>query len=188
MINVRANLDDVIARLPTEKQARTALARAINRALEAGRTTAAREVAKRYTVRQGQVRDKARVNKVHADNLDNASLTIRGPALNVADFRVAPSKPQPAKRPVLRVTIGKKQGGRLYPGAFLIPIRPGTNKAFRRVGPDRLPITPVYGPSIPNLVGSEGVSKAVQDRMQEVVVTRLEHEVDRELSKGANRG
>lgn len=187
MITISADLDSIVKRLPTEKMARTVMARAINRALDAGRTTAARETVKLYAVRQAQVRDKSRIRKTSANSLD-ASLMFSGPALNIADFRVSPKTPQPAKRPTLRVTIGKDQGGRLYKGAFLIPVRSGTVKAFRRVGKDRLPIEPVWGPSIPNLIGSERVSAAVQERMQEVVITRLDHEIGRELDKGVRRG
>lgn len=183
MINISANLDDVARRLPSEKLARTAMARAINRALDAGKTAAARETAKVYIVRQAQVRDKARVKKVSANNL-NTELSFSGPALNIADYRIAPKKPQPAKRPTIRVTVNRSSGAKPYKGAFVVPVRSGTVKVFRRTGKDRLPIVPVWGPSVPQLIGSERVSTAVQERMREVVVTRLEHEISRALAKG----
>lgn len=187
MITISANLDEVITRLPSEKAARTAMARAINRSLDAARTTAARETVKRYAVKQRQVREKSRITKTNASSL-SAALTFSGPALNIADFRINPRQPQPARRPVLRVTIGKSQGAKPYKGAFVIPVRSGTVKAFRRVGKDRFPITPVYGPSIPSLIGSPEVSAAVRDRAQEVVITRLDHEIARELGRGLRRG
>lgn len=183
MITISANLDEVAKRLPSEKAARKAMARAINRAIDAGRTVAARETAKAYAVTQKQVRDKSDMQRVNASNLD-ATLTFKGPALNIADFRVTPAQPQPAKRPVLRVTVNRSRPRQPYKGAFLIPVRAGTNKAFRRVGKDRLPIQPVWGPSIPQLVSSEPIRTAVQERMQEVVTTRLEHEIGRELDRG----
>lgn len=183
-VTVTANLEDVAKRLPSEKMARTVMARSINRALTAGRVQAAREVVKDYAVRQKQVNEKARISKTNAGHLE-ASITFAGPALNIADFKVSPNKPQPEKRPVLRAMIGKQHGQKPYRGAFLIPVRTGTYKAFRRVGKDRLPIQPVYGPSIPSLIGADRVRAAVQDRIREVVITRLDHEINRELSKGA---
>lgn len=185
-VTISANLDDIVKRLPTEKLAKRVMSRAINRGLTAGRVQAAREVAKDYTVRQRQVNEKTRIRKAAPSNLE-ATLTFSGPALNVADFKVSPSKPQPAKRPILRVTVSKSSGPRQFKGAFLIPVRAGKYRAFRRKGKERLPIQNVWGPSIPSLIGAERVRNAVQDRMQEVIFTRLDHEINRELSKGASR-
>lgn len=182
-VTITANLDDVVKRLPTEKLAKTVMSRAINRGLNAGRTQAAREVAKDYAVRQRQVNEKTRIKKTTPSNL-KATLKFSGPALNVADFKVSPSKPQPAKRPTLRVTVSKRSGPRQFKGAFLVPVRAGKYRAFRRKGKERLPIENVWGPSIPSLIGgSDRVRTSVQDRIQEVVATRLDHEINRELSK-----
>lgn len=180
---ISTDLKDVASRLPSEKLARRVMARAINRGLTAGRVQAAREAVKNYAIKQKQVNEKARVRRTKPSELE-AELTFSGPALNIADFDVKPKKPQPAKRPILRATIGKSSGQRPYKGAFLIPVRSGTVKAFRREGKDRLPIKPVYGPSIPTLVGGEKVREAVQERVAEVVLTRLSHEINRELEKG----
>lgn len=185
-VTISANLDEIAKRLPTEKLAKRVMSRAINRGLTAGRVQAAREVVKDYNVRQRQVNEKARIRKTSANRLE-ASLSFSGPALNIADFKVSPPRPQPAKRPVLRVSTSKQRGPKPYKGAFLIPVRAGKYRAFRRKGKERLPIQNVWGPSIPSLVGAERVRNAVQDRIQEVIITRLDHEVNRELSKGASR-
>lgn len=177
------DFDELRRLLPSEKLARIVMWRALNRGVTAGRTAASREAAKKYVVRQRQVNEKARIVKPSQSTLEGA-VEFKGGALNIADFRVTPSKPQPAKRPVLRVTVSRDHGQRPYKGAFLIPLRSGSTKAFRRDGKDRLPIKPVYGPSIPTLVGGERVRTVVQDRMTEVVLKRLDHEVNRELSKG----
>lgn len=177
------DLDELKRLLPSEKLAKIVMWRALNRGVIAGKTAASREAAKNYAVRQRQVSEKAKIIKPTQGNLEGV-ISFSGPALNIVDFRVSPKQPQPAKRPVLRVTISKNGGQKPYKGAFLIPIRSGTVKAFRRDGKDRLPISPVYGPSIATLVGGERVRDAVQDRMIEVVVTRLDHEINRELGKG----
>lgn len=185
-VTISANLDEIVKRLPTEKLAKRVMSRAINRGLTAGRVQAAREVVKDYNVKQRQVNEKTRIRKAAPSNLE-ATLTFSGPALNVADFKVSPSKPQPAKRPVLRVSVSKQRGPKPYKGAFLIPVRAGKYRAFRRKGKERLPIQDVWGPSIPSLIGAERVRNAVQDRIHEVIITRLDHEINRELSKGAGR-
>lgn len=186
VLTVSANLEDVAGRLPTEKQARTVVLRAIRRGVVAGQVQAAREVAKEYAIKQAQVRRSSRVKRPSLTKLEGL-IEFRGPATNVADFRVAPARPQPARRPLLRVMVGRASGLRPYRGAFLVAVRAGRILAFRRKGKGRLPIAPVYGPSIPSLVGAERVRTAVERRVREVVVTRLDHEINRELLKGARR-
>lgn len=186
MLNVVADLNEIARRLPTEKQAKAAMSRAMRRAITAGRVAAAREAAKNYAIRQGRITERARIKNPTANNPE-AELKFSGTALNITDYRVAPSKPDPARRPVLRVQVGKGSGMKPYRGAFLIPVRSGSIKGFKREGNGRLPIRPVYGPSVPQLVGSDNVSDAVIERVNEVLITRLDHEVDRELSKGAKK-
>lgn len=184
MLDVRFDLNSIRKRLPTEKLAKTVMSRAISRAITAGRTQAGREAAKNYAIRQGRVSERARITKPSA-NAPVAELKFSGPSLNIADYRVSPSKPDPARRPVLRVMVSKTGGMRPMRGPFLLNLRSGSIKAFKREGRARYPIRPVFGPSIPQLVGSEQVSEAVIDRMVEVMDKRLDHEINRELLKGA---
>lgn len=183
LMTLNADLDAIKKRLPSDKLARTVMARAINRAIVAGRTTAAREGAKRYALRQRQINELARTGKATAANPE-AVLEFKGGALNITDYKVSPGKPQPAKRPVLRVTIGKGSGAKRAPGAFLIATRSGTVQGFKRMTGDRYPIRPVFAPSVPQVLSSEGLRESVQERMQEVIYTRLDHEIQRELDKG----
>lgn len=181
------DLDKIRERLPNEKLARTASMRAINRAIQAGKTQATREISKEYAVRQRQVNERVKVSKASLKNLE-AEVSWRGYALNLADFKVTPNKPQPAKRPVLRATVKKATGWRPMPGVFLINTRSGV-KAFRRTSQakadgSRYPITGVWGPSIPQLLGAPNVREAVEERAQEVLHVRLDHEINRLLSKG----
>lgn len=186
LLTITSNLSEVAGRLPNESMARAVMSRAMNRGLTAGRTQAVREAAKDYAVKQGQVRDKSRMQKATPTRLE-ASLEFSGPALNLADFRVQPNKPQPARRPVLRAMVARRSGFRSFKGVFLVQVRPGRSLAFKRDGKKRLPISQVYGPSIPTLVGAERVRKAVAARAHEVIQGRLDHEINRELAKGKMR-
>lgn len=184
MLDVRFDLNSIRKRLPTEKLAKTVMSRAISRAITAGRTQAGREAAKNYAIRQGRVSERARITKPSA-NAPAAELKFSGPSLNIADYRVSPAKPDPRKRPVLRVMIAKDAGFRSVRGPFLAAAKSGKVLGLKRTGKSRYPIRPVFGPSVPQVVGSEKVSEAVIERMTEILEKRLEHEINRELLKGA---
>lgn len=179
------DLAAIMRRLPTEKQARLVASRAINRAMVAGKTEAARRLSADYTVLRRQVNEKVTTSKATSNKME-AAVTWRGGALNLADFRVTPGKPQPAKRPVLRATVSRTGGPQEYKGAFLIQTRRGV-QAYRRVTDNdgRYPITGVWGPSIPQLLGGQNIRDAVEVRARAVLDARIEHEINRELLKGA---
>lgn len=170
-----------------EKNIRLAAARAINRAMTAGKAEAIRALPKEYAVKQKQVREKVTTSKASSNDL-SAAVTFRGYALNLAEFSVRPGKPQPAKRPVLRAMVGRSGGFDKYHGAFLIRARSGDIRAYRRTSEarnmgSRYPITGVWGPSIPQLLGGDTIREAVEDRAREQLDKRLDHEIDRMLDK-----
>lgn len=174
--------------LGDEKKVRRAAARAINRSLNAGKTAAIRAVPKEYAVKQKQVRQRITTSRAKENNLQ-AGVTWRGQSLNIADFRVRPGRPQPARRPILRAQVSRRNGFDPYQGAFLISTTRGM-KAYRRTRDaradgTRYPITGVWGPSIPQLVGAKSVREAVEERAREQLDKRLDHEIDRLLGGGS---
>lgn len=179
------DLAAIARRLPTDKQARLVASRAVNRAVVAGKTEAAKRLSADFAVRRSQVNEKVTTSKATSNKI-SAAVTWRGGALNLADFSVTPSKPQPAKRPVLRATVARAAGPQEYKGAFLIQTRAGV-KAYRRTsGNDgRYPVTQVWGPSIAQLLGGQNIRDAVEIRARAVLNDRIEHEINRELLKGA---
>lgn len=181
MLEITANLDELMKRLPNEKLVKIVMWRALNRGVTAGKTAASREVAKNYTVKVARAKHSSGIQKASASKPE-ASLVFRGNPLNITHFKVRPSRPEPAKRPPLRVTIKKSEGPIEIEGAFLAPLRGGI-KGARRKGKPRLPIEGVFGPSVPTLVSAEGTRETVIERMREVVTSRLEHEITRELGK-----
>lgn len=181
MLDLETNLDDLIKRLPSEKTARVVMWRALNRGATAGSTHAAREVARAYTVKMRKARHSSGIKKANV-NTPEATLTFKGRPLNIIHFKVAPGRPQPARRPQLRATIKKSEGAIDLDNAFLANLSGGLRGA-RRKGPARLPIEGVFGPAVPSMVSTEGVRESILDRMREVVANRLEHEITRELGK-----
>jgi len=173
--------------LPTEKAARLVAMRALNRAMAAAKTQGGKEISKEYAVRQRKVAAKVTTTKASTSNL-RTQVTWRGGALNLADFSVTPGKPQPARRPILRATVARRAGKVPYKGAFLLQTRAGV-KAFRRTSEakqwgERYPVTGVWGPAIPQLLGGKTVSEAIEVRARQMLESRLEHEINRELLKG----
>ena len=174
--------------LPTEKAARLVAMRALNRAMTAAKAQGAKEISKDYAVKQRKVAAKVTTSKASASNL-RSQVTWRGGALNLADFSVSPGKPQPARRPILRATVSRSAGALPYKGAFLIQTRAGV-KAFRRTSEakqwgERYPVTGVWGPAMPQLLGARTVREAIETRAREMLEARIAHEVNRELLKGA---
>lgn len=181
MIDIDVNLDDLIKRLPSEKTARTVVWRALNRGVTAGQTHAARELARNYAIKVSRAKHSSGIKKASV-NTPEATIVFRGKPLNISHFRVLPGKPQPARRPVLRAVIRKSKGPVEIEGAFLANLRSGVRGA-RRKGKPRLPIEGVFGPSVPSMISAEGIRENVLERMREVVIKRLDHEVTRELEK-----
>lgn len=181
MIDLETNFDDLINRLPTEKTARLVMFRALNRGATAGQTFAAREIARNYAIKVSRAKHSSGIKKASV-NTPEATIVFRGRPLNITNFKVAPGRPQPARRPTLRVTIRKSKGPIEIKDTFLAPLRSGVRGA-RRKGPERLPIEQVFGPSVPSMISAEGIRENVIERMREVVLNRLDHEVSRELGK-----
>lgn len=180
-IDLEVGMDELIQRLPSEKLANIVMVRALNRGITAGRSQAVREVSQRYTVKMKKTRTSATVTRANR-NKTAAEVLFRGGALNLAHFKLNPSRPQPARRPVLRATIRKEQGPVKIKGAFLAPLRKGLLVASRK-GTPRLPIEERFGPSVPSMMRSEGIRESVMEYMADTIMRRLDHEVNREMEK-----
>lgn len=178
MISVEIpNLKDIIAKLPDERKARIVLMRAINRSVPAGKLAASKEVRKEYNVKASKINEATKVTKASTSTL-MAKIRWSSPMVNLANFKISPSK-RPKKQPKKQMTVQVKKGSKsTYKGAFI-----GSNgQVFRRVGKARLPIKPLYGPAISQLMGAEKVKEATVTRTQEILALRVEHEIGRMMS------
>ena len=52
---------------------------------------------------------------------------------------------------------------------------------MQRIGKTRLPIEKKIGPAVPSMIGNPDVVEAIEEKTQEAVVKRLDHEVNRIL-------
>ena len=149
----------------------TAMMRSINRAAQAGKTQAVKEVRARYTVKAGDVRQTLTTSKATHAKLE-AEIVSRGPMLGLAAYKHSPKTDSTgANRKRVRVSV-KREGG-------MKPL----GQAFVWQGKimQRLPIEKKLGPSIPSIIGNPEVVEAIEERTDEMIVKRLDHEVNRIL-------
>ncbi len=156
-----------------------AAARAINRAATAAKTEAWKQIKKDYTIKQTYVR-KAwdKITKATASNL-SAKLISRGPVMALSYFKIKPKSP-PKRRPKNPVYAQvRNDGGGTIRGAFVARMKSGHTGVFHRTrGNQSLPIKQNFGPSVPQMLGSETVSAFIEKRASEVLNKRFEHEVN----------
>lgn len=157
-----------------------AIVAAVNRAAQGARTDAVRKVRERYYIRAGTVSDEIKITKATMEN-QVAVIRASGSPIPLSKFRIIPSRPptKRRKKPVIaRVVRG--EGGPIK-GAFVAQMKSGHIGVFHRAGKARLPIIERYGPSVPQMLGHESVVAYVEERAQERLAERLEHEINRLL-------
>lgn len=166
----------------------TALMRALNRAAQSGKAQAVREVRARYTARAGDIRKTLKTRKATRTHLD-AEIVSRGSPLNLAAFKHTPrTDTTGAARKRVRVAVERRGGlnplgnsfvfnGQIFSrnGKF-IKAKRGHHKG-KRVEQ----IEKEVGLSAPEMIGNPDVVEAIEEKTQEAVVKRLDHEVNRIL-------
>ncbi|QHJ79162.1 MAG: hypothetical protein [Caudoviricetes sp.] len=179
-MSVTVNLDEIIKKLPTEKEARLAASRAINRASQSSRTQATKEVRKDYIIKAGRVNSIAKVRRSNSSNLE-AEVNWSGEMIPLHEFRVKPKKQNNSKRrrPQVQAQISKKSGYATYKGTYI----GSSGFVWKRKTVKRLPVRAILGPAVAHLLNADAVKQRIMDRAEEILDKRLEHEINRMLSK-----
>lgn len=151
-----------------EGQIDRAAARALNRAATSVRSVATKEIARESGIRpQRAVRDRLRIRKATPKYLI-AEVGIGAWTPNLARFMA-----RQVKKGVSAAAWGKRK---LYPRVFL------ANKGrtvFKRVGKERLPIEPVFGPKIHKTFLEQKVVEAMRAIGRSRFATEFAREVKR---------
>ena len=166
-IDVTFNLQPWIDTLETvQVRVPQVLASALNRAGDASATVLGRELAQASGLPVGKVRDEMEIGHATPGNLEYL-ITVSGRHMTLKEF--APRQ--------LKAGISARPWGmrRVFPYSFLINDIP-----FIREGADRLPIRPLYGPSLGREVTRGNVLAAARQRFRDVMPVRLAHEVLRQ--------
>jgi hypothetical protein len=164
-----------------------AIVRAVNRSAEAARAELSRKLRETYYIKHADITNATKIKPASVDQKRfSATVKVRGTRRELSQFRVSPKTPNP-KNPPKRIRVAvKKSGLKPLPGAFVNRgMSSGLFHVMKRVGKARYPVHIKYGPSIPEMAGNPEVTAAVEQRAQEMLERRLDHEITRILE--ANR-
>jgi hypothetical protein len=145
------------------------IASAINRTAQHARKIGDDKIRKVYTIKKRDVMKRVSIERASKSNLQ-AVIRVRGP-----EERVNVYKASLRKRSGVFVSI-KKGGGALVPRSFDKQMQ---KNFYAREGAARLPIRPLFGPSVPQLWGNEVVMENLQEETLEMYQKRLRHELER---------
>lgn len=154
-----------------------AMARAINRAVEAARAETVRQVQAAYHVTSAAIRETLTIARATPERLA-AHVTSKGKRMPLHDFGPRPDTPGtggPGKAP-LAVATSKGEGRQPIAGAFVA--RMGSHLGvYVREGKKRHPLRELYGPAVPQMAGRADLALAIEARAQEMLDSRLDHEI-----------
>jgi hypothetical protein len=162
----------------TPKKIPIVVARAINRAATTARTEAGRKAREKYYVKHGDVLKTIKIRQAYAGNL-SASVQSKGKRIPLYAFRVLPKTVQPLRKVPIKAAVKRSEGLKPLGSAFVAHMRSGHMGVFLRAGKHRFPINERFGPAIPQMIAQPLVSQWVEEKAQERLNQRLQHELSR---------
>ena len=155
---------------------------AINRALYSGQTTIKREIRKSYMIKYGDIPTKVhRAVRQPATGDAGGNVTVKQGMLDLNKFPFTPKKP--GTRRMMHVQV-KKGAGRNIPHAFTASMpASGYLGPFLRKGKSRLPIKKLVTIGASIMASQPVVVAAVNHEMGETLDKRLDHELQRVLTR-----
>jgi len=173
---------ELLISIPTGMQ--IAASNALNRAAIAGRAAAVKKARESYYISAAEVRSTITITNARKDRLIT-SIRSKGTRRELINYKTLPNTIKTGKKiAVLMVAVKKSTGVKPIPGAF---IQKGTSSGqlhvLKRDGSDRYPIHIKYGPSVPEMLGTNNVRAEVEERANTILASRLDHEITRLLTK-----
>ncbi len=162
------------------KQAPSAISRALNRAASNVNSNIKKEVRKEYNIKAGDINETLTKTKASKISL-KAEVRSSGALIPLDKFKVSPKTVNPKRKSQIKIGV-KKDGLKIVMGAFVADIN--GKKVFQRESKSRLPINRLFGPSVPQMLGNEEIKTEIERQGQETFNNRLEHEINRILEKG----
>ncbi len=147
------------------KRAAAAMSSATNRALVAGRTMLSKGIRSEYNIRAGTIKSHTKLKKA-SKGTTSGELKVSGRPIDLMEF-------SPTIRKGGMVSVRVKKTRKKLPHSFFVAV--GKAGLYHRTTRKRLPIEREFSLSVPQMAGNVNVSNAVQKRMSEVFVERLEH-------------
>lgn len=169
-----------------QEKAPDALAKAVNDTAKRAKEDLAVQAQKTYAVKKPQFKKAIQLLNARKTRPE-ATLVVTGRPLLLTDFRYRRNEKgywgRGAMAKVLKSSALKEIG---EPGrkAFVVTFRSGKTVIAQRKGSRRLPIDPLYGPSVPQMVGSQTrVYGVVEEKIQENLHAAVEKQVDKILRR-----
>lgn len=161
-----------------EMGAEKVTAQAVNRAILAARAIGTKKVKKLYIIKAVDLKHHATIRKASKNKL-SATINEKSSPLPLLLFDVEARKKDGKVGVFAKI---KKEKGRKkeVKGAFMA-VATKYEGSFQRIGKERMPIEPLYGPSIAQMFGNEETIKTMEERGQEILDKRLEHGIDKML-------
>lgn len=159
-----------------KSKAPSVIYKSLNRAAENARTNASRKARETYEIKASTVRDTIKLIRANKSNL-RAIVRSVGYRMGLIKFKVSPKNPRPQNPPKVLKAAVKKTGLKEVMGAFVANIN--GNKVFKRTTKSRLPIEQLFGPAVPQILGTENVRGYIESEALKTFDTRIEHEINR---------
>lgn len=196
-MNIHLNVDavkkaeEVLAEFSDKVKVR-ALNNALQRTGQKTKTEVSRKVREIYTVPAGEISKAVKVVRT-ANGI--VTIIVSGEARKLIKFKTAPNRIL-KRRPKVQKVMVKKGGLKSVIGAFIAQagghvgmFRRADGAKHRKVTKldgfrwSQLPVTELYGPSVPSMFNSEEAQKEVERVASETFMQRIEHEANREWGR-----
>lgn len=192
MITIDAKkIEEVEKRLGEyRKKAPQVLARALNRAAANVKTNASKKARESYTLRAKDINATLKIVQRASSNSLSAAVQSSSKSIGLDKFKVRPLEPRHKKPPkALKVQVKKEGGAKSLVGAFVAQV--SGNKVFKRDKSGRhqkrnkdkqwteLPINRLFGPPVPEMIGTKSVRQFVEQEAAKTFDKNLEHEMKR---------
>ena len=160
------------------KEIEQAAANAINRTITKIKTQTSKSIRKNYVVKASDVKSTLNIRRASRAKLHGV-VASRGRPMLLTAFRVRANKRGPVK-----VQVRKQSGAKAVPGLFIGISRKGYTGAMQRTQRKaRYPLRIPYGPSVPQMFGSENVIGELTPLAEATLNERFLHEVEYRFSK-----
>lgn len=180
-----------------EKADEKVLKPALARGLMAARTMASKKVRETYFISARDFKDRSSWDYKKPETTGDeivGSIDYSGFAIPLYKFKATPKSPTFGKKAV-SVQVKRGTGGKSR-HAFVAQMQSGHLGIFHRINKysdkkrnqenktkHNQMIEERYGPSVPKMIGNDKVIQAVEERVNEVINQRIEHEIERLLNQ-----
>lgn len=145
----------------------------IKRGATTVKTKAAQEAARTYHISAAKFKRSGKFNRSMGSEL-TAVVSFAGNLIPLIDFSVSYGK-----NGGVMATV-KKDGGGAIKSAFVANMGYGS-RVFERQGKSRFPVEQKYGPSAAHMIDNDEVKYRIEEKAQQTVDKRIEHELTRLL-------